>query len=878
MANSSNITRNTSPITSSGIMSVPQNFGHQNISRRSVPTVSGNNSGMTESAVVGGGGTNASTKIIVGTNAAGGIQQSNMGHVTFTRVSKGEHNQQQTLSSTSTSPFEQLRKSYNNNKRPAPATYISPPAKKPNLEDVKEFAEQQRMRKQIAAEYGDDGDYDGGLMDEDNLRNDDDDDEMINTSMPSSTSTPSRQRGVAGPTSSAGVQTNLAEKQQSEATTSTITIRQDGPNKSPTIIVKDSANSKLNHAKIISEVLRQYPHLIKGNRNIKVKVIPNSAGGTAGQKLVIKNEVPVEMSKAPQQQSPSSLLATRGFPSSISVSKVTASNSGGVKMERENNTNQGNSLQKGATIGNQQQQITASQSLTMSNTSHMTDNLATPASSTSSTSLATDKPVQKRRIDSKTMHNLIALGAENTTGPWLCLKCGRDGRPIIIPSYRSFRRHLINTHKDYVDPALCEYCGWRSNNKRELHFHMHVEHKARSNLYIFPECQLCNQMCIDSDGLNNHLIESHPEENKQQCVYCNKIFADELQLYAHMRSYHKKQALEDGIIDYSDEEIVQEFYEQEEHQNQQQLTTATEQQQQEQMDVSEKTTAATALPEKKKIKILSDISLPKTDTPITDLGRHATNASSVLNVSNENDDIQKANEYAGEENETKFVCADGSEMILTDEQRKEILAQLNQEHEGGIVMVLNEAHLEQAVGVVGTDGNLQEVLGVSTMGAHGENLDLDDAERDDSQIYNEMKSECMDEMMEEDTAASQTAAIDDNEGLGESVTETDAEHTTAENSLEVNDLNRDGQQMDESKESIDNLEWAENLISEHEMANETEANLAAGLTAGTKKVDEKETKKEQSIMGASESKNNNRSKTETINLETNLLDGQKKVN
>jgi len=64
-----------------------------------------------------------------------------------------------------TSPFEQLRKGYNNNKRPAQTSLLSPPSKKPSLEEVKEFAEQQRMRKQIAAEYGDnDPEYDGGML------------------------------------------------------------------------------------------------------------------------------------------------------------------------------------------------------------------------------------------------------------------------------------------------------------------------------------------------------------------------------------------------------------------------------------------------------------------------------------------------------------------------------------------------------------------------------------------------------------------------------------------------------------------------------------------------------------------------------------------
>lgn len=74
------------------------------------------------------------------------------------------------------------------------------------------------------------------------------------------------------------------------------------------------------------------------------------------------------------------------------------------------------------------------------------------------------------------MHALIAKGAENITGPWLCLECGVDGRPISISSYRSFRSHLINIHKQNIDPCICEHCGHRSNKRNDLHDHnQHLE-------------------------------------------------------------------------------------------------------------------------------------------------------------------------------------------------------------------------------------------------------------------------------------------------------------------------------------------------------------------------------------------------------------------
>jgi hypothetical protein len=42
------------------------------------------------------------------------------------------------------------------------------------------------------------------------------------------------------------------------------------------ITVKDEGGS-VDHAKIISEVLKKYPHLVKNNKNIKLKIMQKSA-------------------------------------------------------------------------------------------------------------------------------------------------------------------------------------------------------------------------------------------------------------------------------------------------------------------------------------------------------------------------------------------------------------------------------------------------------------------------------------------------------------------------------------------------------------------------------------------------------------------------
>ncbi|EDV95082.1 GH22244 [Drosophila grimshawi] len=92
---------------------------------------------------------------------------------------------------------------------------------------------------------------------------------------------------------------------------------------------------------------------------------------------------------------------------------------------------------------------------------------------------------QERRLGCKAIHILSALGAENTAGPWLCLRCGSNDSPINIPSYAEFRQHLMEVHKETIDPALCEHCGWRSTSDRQLQFHMYKKHQIDSLFYTF---------------------------------------------------------------------------------------------------------------------------------------------------------------------------------------------------------------------------------------------------------------------------------------------------------------------------------------------------------------------------------------------------------
>ncbi|XP_037946492.1 centrosome-associated zinc finger protein CP190 isoform X2 [Teleopsis dalmanni] len=597
------------------------------------------------------------------------------------------------------SPFEQLRKGVST-KRASSVSFISPPAKKPNIEDVKEFAEQQRMRKQIAAEYAGDDEYEG-MMDDD-IHNDDDDDDAVNTT----------------PSSTTAIKTQELPS---------YTFKTDNGDKIPTIVVKENSGNKLNTTKIISEVMRQFPHLAKSNKSIKLKIVTGPSGF---QKVIIKKEqidnIP-DGDNPQQQQQKTQIIASQGNTKETKIIKQTPNN---VVSQQKKDFGERTS--------------TSAQTETTNSVSGM----------------------QKRRIDSKTMHALLALGAENTTGPWLCLRCGVSGRPISIPSYRGFRRHLINTHKESIDPALCEHCGWRSTHEKELHLHIQVEHNLNSSIYKFPECSMCAEIFIDTDALHQHMIENHNEENKQQCIYCNKIFAKELQLYTHMKTNHKKQALDDGIIDYSDEELVNILKDTEQESSQQLMESGS-----------------------SKVKIISDISLPSAGTLLkldstTDVQKTLKNKPSIGSK------LISTSENIATSVDHKFVASDGSELILTREQRKEILTQLNQEKNKNALIVKGQTGCKR--------GSISEGLNIVTIPVKDNTspkaeIESIEDEYDDSEIYNEMRSQ---------SVSSPATPLED----------------------EVEIKRNSSNNLDESKESIENLEWAENLISEHELAEEVTDN------------------------------------------------------
>uniref|UniRef100_A0A1Q3G241 Putative microtubule binding protein n=1 Tax=Culex tarsalis TaxID=7177 RepID=A0A1Q3G241_CULTA len=575
-----------------------------------------------------------------------------------------------------TSPFEKLRKGYTNvAKRPAPVSFSTPVAKKPNLQEVKEFTEAARLRSQLAA----DDDDSPGIADDTHF---DDDEEEEQRQQPAKQQLPTKP--------SPNLKQIVVKQEPKTSPGGGSSVKQ--------ITVKDESGS-VDHAKIISEVLKKYPHLVKKNKNIKLKI----------------------MQKTSPQASAAAASSAPSAPVKMEVRTATPLKAD-ISMVRK-----------------------------------ATEAIRQPAPTTPATAPAPSAGPKK--IDSKTMHALIAKGAENMTGPWLCLRCGIDGRPISIPSYKAFRNHLIVKHKEKIDARICEHCGWRAEQRNpNLFYHWLTEHNIKSTIK-FPTCAECGHVAMNATLLAKHEEENHQRGDLQQCIYCNKVFAKEMDLYDHMKALHKEKAREDGVIDFSDDEYQIEQDDQDDEPSPNKIkilsnisitnnaglpfvidTTGAQtvsqiggkSQLQIQQITLEPSSEAEALSNVAS-GIATSLGLVDSSGVVIEDGTfHHQNQQQqfiehqMATVHGETGTTTTISAAGGPDQLTKLITEDGTELQLTQSQKEEIFSQLQNSGNGGnVVMVLNDDQFITGTGLQLEDGTeLINAAGQTVSSDGGQNSNI----------------------------------------------------------------------------------------------------------------------------------------------------------
>jgi hypothetical protein len=247
------------------------------------------------------------------------------------------------------SPFESLRRGYTNKRAAALSSSLSsPPTKKLNLDEIKAEAEAQSQRNELLSDdqKADTQNQSGNNqqeatvgVDDENSDDDYDADQYFDDD---------------------GSDLDDSNKNQRNSSSSSTVVKQT----TKQITVSDCSGGNIDHAKILGEVLKKYPNLVKNPKNIKLKIMQKPSNSNSQQTTAIVRVV--------KQDSAGSKVITQSLP------------------QRQSNP--------------------------------------------------------PKKIDAKTMHDLIRMGAENMKGPWLCLECGSGKliNKLLIYLYKLFYSYIIN--------------------------------------------------------------------------------------------------------------------------------------------------------------------------------------------------------------------------------------------------------------------------------------------------------------------------------------------------------------------------------------------------------------------------------------------------
>ncbi|KAF4529929.1 Centrosomal Protein 190 [Ephemera danica] len=411
--------------------------------------------------------------------------------------------------------FEELQSQYKPIKRQASPIVESTPKKSKimDIQSVKEYLQEQEVRKQIVSneEDAEESLGEGGMALGDVDDDDEDDDEREAESiLPESEEMEATEESQEN-MSSTPQQTKSILKQRytEEVTPASKKVRFSlAANQEQTFLqgeeyttdfgegTSDIQASPANHAKIISEVLKKYPHLVRDNKNIRLRIMKQ--GSCQASETETKNKkvsyVVLKAGEGGKNRSPAKVIVKTG---------------GRVE--------------------------------------HISS-LIPPTQ--------TVKPIS---------------GAENITGPWLCFTCGTNENPINFESYYLYRRHLQDIHMEKIDARICEHCGHRASKRNLLLYHLYTKHNIPPPRNCqFPKCDQCDYVALSESLLikhrNNHSnakdfvckvcnasfksngalqghmqtnLHSDPDKKKYSCPYCQKPFVRNINLKAHIRSAHK---------------------------------------------------------------------------------------------------------------------------------------------------------------------------------------------------------------------------------------------------------------------------------------------------------------------------------------------------
>ncbi|XP_069985889.1 serine-rich adhesin for platelets [Penaeus vannamei] len=243
-----------------------------------------------------------------------------------------------------------------------------------------------------------------------------------------------------------------------------------------------------NHAKIISEVLKKYPHLVKDKKNIRLKILKKGNDKAGSGKLVKSKVQYLVLSENESKAKPGSKLSKS--PTS-SVPKGDSSTTRGAQSS---------------------QTFDCPECRDLSFTTYF----------------AFKKHVLYEHKDKSS-----AILANVESVPYACFTCFLN-EPLEFSDYCSYQQHMKDVHSK-SEARLCSICGFRPGRKLELAYHLYTEHNKTPRNITFPKCDLCDHVAMTEAALLKHRSQ-HANADNYTCSVCGVAFRSFGALQGHMQT------------------------------------------------------------------------------------------------------------------------------------------------------------------------------------------------------------------------------------------------------------------------------------------------------------------------------------------------------
>ncbi|XP_050511489.1 centrosome-associated zinc finger protein CP190 isoform X2 [Diabrotica virgifera virgifera] len=283
------------------------------------------------------------------------------------------------------------------------------------------------------------------------------------------------------------------------------------------ISVETATSSDIDHTKIVAEILKKYPDLVKKNKNIKLKIMPGNKESGGDKKIV--NAVIEPIKQSPPQLEPVARPA-KPLPSTKKEIPILKKRSSKVVPD-DDDDGPWVCVKCVSEHGEVPEFV-----LYYLYRKHMTD-------------------VHDEVFDTR-----------------LCKYCGRQCNNHTLMLYHLYTKHALRPPATYNFPK-CNKCPYIAISPARL-----TKHKE-SHGPNETQCQGCHLAFLNHQFLTSHVrITGHygkPGRVTYDCHFCMKKLQSGMTLLSHIKRSHYNEALRDGIICFEDIDNLEDLEGEEEH-------------------------------------------------------------------------------------------------------------------------------------------------------------------------------------------------------------------------------------------------------------------------------------------------------------------------